>query len=571
MRSSVSRPRTEVRAPAPVGVELALSRRSRYPARVSRAPSKYRIIAHVRGGEATETSVVAVEGETAEAAGSGLAVMKRLKLGADAEPELLERFADEARLCKRFDNVNLTQLLEAGQDADGPVLVFEYLEGPSLARLRSRAVRRGGGVPVAITLRIVRQIAKGLAYLHALTDEDGKPLKVVHRDVSPDNVTVTYDGEVKISDFGMATTVASTAKSRADRVKGNVAYMAPEQARAEFALDARADLFALGVIMWELLTGKRMWEGLSEVDVLARLSDDAPLPTARSVVPTLPEEVDALCKQALEKVRDERFDAATDFLEVTQKLIAKPELKASAEELGEFVTSLFEEERDKMRALVEDSRTTTADEEKALPAIGAPRAADASKLVDAESDPNLRFGVVAPDEEPLKRVVEVIQVAPSPDRRFAYLMGAIVVVVLGVVAVVALTSAPEKKVVEAPWTPPVRPSATTPPATSAYKEPEVVTIEIRVTPSDAKLFVDGVRTDNPHVTRVVPAAFQHTVHAEAEGYEPRDMTMAFDRERTTEIALTPEPRGAVRHAPEPKPSDAKPAISIPLPAPGPGP
>ena len=151
-----------------------MQRRGRYDRGVSRAAGgKFRILAHLRGGETTEASLVAVESGSAGAA-PGLAVMKRLKLGADAEPELLERFSDEARLCKRLDHPNLTKLLEAGQDEDGPVLVFEYVEGASLARLRSRALKRGSGVPLPIALHIVKELAKGLAYAHALTDEAGK-------------------------------------------------------------------------------------------------------------------------------------------------------------------------------------------------------------------------------------------------------------------------------------------------------------------------------------------------------------------------------------------------------------
>ncbi len=538
---------------------------------------KYRIIAHLRGGEGTETSLVAVEAK--EPTEGGLAVLKRLKLGADAEPHMLERFAVEARLCKLLDHPNLAKLVEAGQDEGAPVLVFEYLEGVSLARLRSRAVRQKGGVPRAIALRIVAEIAQGLAHAHALVGEDKKPLKLVHRDVSPENVTVTYDGRVKLSDFGMATTVQSTKASREDRVKGNVAYMAPEQARSEFSLDARADLFALGAILWELLTGKRLWEGLSEVAVLARLGDDTPLASARSHVPDLPEEVDALCNQALAKVRDERFDSAADFLEALQKVVKKTGLHATAVEVGAFVTALFEDERAKMRTLVEEARLTPAGEDKPLPAVGTPRAPDASPFVDVESDPKLRFGVAKPEEMPVKRVVEIVQIpSPSSDNRFAYGLTAAAVVVLGVAGIVAVTSPKEEKKVDAaPYVAPTRPTNATPePGASAYKEPEEVTVDIRVTPPAAKLFVDGVKVDNPHRTRVVPAKFQHEVRAEAENFETRSMSVAFDKDRSIEIALTPLPPKPfpIRHpgpAKPPPPAPSPSASSAPAPAPPPPP
>lgn len=508
----------------------------------SRTGGKYRILAHLRGGEATEASLVTIESKD-DGTGGGLAVLKRLKLGADAEPSVVERFKQEAIICKMLDHPNLAKLLEAGMDDGAPVLVFEYLEGVSLARLRSRAVRESGGMPKAIALRIVAGIAQGLAHAHGLKDQDGKPLQVVHRDVSPENVIVTYDGEVKLVDFGMATTVHSTTKSREDRVKGNVAYMAPEQVRRDFKLDARADIFALGVILWELLTGQRFWEGMAEVDVLKKLGDDTPFSGPRIVVSALPESLDRLCSDAIKKVRDERIESAEQFVEQFKEVVKKTGLKASAEEVGEFVTSLFEDERAKMRALVEEARLTPKGEaSKPLPAVGAPKEGSSNPLVDKESDPRLRFGVATPDEEPSKRIIEIVPVAipPSSDRRFGYIMAAAAVAVIAVGAIFAITHPAEEKKVEdlKPYVPPERPTAATP-SGSEDLEPEEITVDITVTPPQAKLTIDGVAVTNPHRRRVVPAKFQHSIRAEAEGYETRTMTAVFDKERSIEIALTP--------------------------------
>lgn len=524
--------------------------------------TKYRILAHLRGGEVTESSLV-----TAAQAGPGgsdaLAVMKRLKLGNDAEPAAFERFADEARLCKRLDHPNLAKLLTAGQDEDGPVLVFEYLEGATLARLRSRAMRKGTGVPLTLALHVVREIAKGLAYAHDVKDENGRPLRVVHRDVSPENVTVTYDGRVVLGELGSATSLASTTKSRENRVKGNVGYMAPEQARADFALDARADLFALGVILWELLTGKRLWDGLSEVDVLARLADEKKLPRPRDVAPSLPEPVDALCTSLLEKVRDERVDTAKEVVERIDDLLKKlPDLRTTPEKVGDFTSTLFADDKAKMRSVVEASKASPNETGSALPAIGTPRAPDVSPLADVESDPRLRYGVVTPEEAPAKRVVEVIRVEPAPDGKFTWVMAAVVLLVLGAVAVAALLAPKDDGKKDAKgYVPPTRPGGSAAPGTSssAWVEPQEVTIEIRVTPQTAKLFVDGVRKDNPFRTRVVPATFRHAIRAEAEKFETRTMSVEFDRDRSIEIALVPEkPQPGVRPAPPPASASAKP-------------
>jgi eukaryotic-like serine/threonine-protein kinase len=509
----------------------------------AKSGGKYRILAHLRGGDATESSLVSIENGTSATSG-GLAVVKRLKLGADTEPEVMERFKNEAILCKLFDHPNLAKLYEAGMDDGAPVLVFEYVEGVSLARLRSRSVREGGAMPKAIALRIVAGIAQGLMHLHGLKDASGKPLQVVHRDVSPENVIVTYDGEVKIVDFGMATMASAAAQSRANRVKGNVAYMAPEQAKADYKLDARADIFALGVILWELLTGKRFWEGKSEVEVLAKLGDDSPMPGPRTVVAALPEPLDKLTSDAIHKVRDERIESVEQFIEQFKDVGKKTGMKATAEEVGEFVTSLFEDERQKMRAIIEEARLEAAGgEKKPLAVVGPPPTSSGSSLVDKESDPRLRFGIAPADQQPAKRIIEVIvaETPPSADRRFGYMMAAAAVAVLGGIAIFAFTHpGEEKKVEEKPYEPPVRPTATTPPAVSTeVNEPSEVSIEVRVTPPQAKLVVDGIEKPNPFITRVVPAKFQHAIRAEAEGFETRTMSVQFDKERSIEIALVP--------------------------------
>jgi serine/threonine-protein kinase len=345
----------------------------------------------------------------------------------------------------------------------------------------------------------------------------------------------------------MATTVHTSGKSREDRVKGNVAYMAPEQAKADYKLDARADIFALGVILWELLAGKRFWEGVSEVDVLAKLGDDSPMPAPRTVVSALPEPLDKLCADAIHKVRDERTESVAQFLEQFKDVVKKTSLKATAEEVGEFVTSLFDDERTKMRAIVEEARLEASGEEKKpLPAVGAPPTSSANPLVDKESDPRLRFGIATPDEEPPKRIIEVIvaETPPSADRRFGYMMAAAAVAVLGGIAIYAVTHpGEEKKIEEKPYEPPVRPTATTTATESAaVEEPEEVTIDISVSTPQAKLFVDGVAVSNPYRTRVVPAQFPHAIRAEAEGYETRTMSVTFDKERSIELALTPAKR-----------------------------
>ena len=521
---------------------------------------RYHLIAHLGGGAVSDISLAKTDAEAPAAPGATpapqLVVIKRLKLGADAEPELAAQFLEEARLAVRLGHPNIAKAFEAGEGPDGPFLVLEYLEGQTLARIRSRAHRRGTGVPRAIALHIVMQVAAGLAYAHDLKDEAGKALKIVHRDVSPENIVVTYGGAAKLIDFS-APSAAGAKSSGAPR--GTVAYRAPEQVKSAVALDGRVDVFTTGIVLWELLAGKRMWEGMSEAEVLARLADDQPLPTLRSVAPDMPEKLDAVCAQALAKIRDDRFDSVGDLREALEKIAALPELTATAAQVAELVTSLFEDEREKMRATVEEALVRPAGAAAALPQLRPLAPTSSNKFVDVDTDPRLwinaaeKSGPAAPATT--TRVVEVLRVeqAPSPDRRFALLVGGAVLIAFAVVAVVALTRDKTAMVdADNPMTvAPARATATSSapdPAASALAEPEEVTIDITVRPLTAKLSIDGIRTpSNPHHVKVVRGKFVHEVRAEAEGFEPRTMSVQFDRDRSFDIALV------AKHPPPPPP------------------
>jgi serine/threonine-protein kinase len=492
---------------------------------------RYRIVAALGGGAISEVSLAVAD---PPAKGAKLVVVKRLKLGTDADKDVFEQFADEARVSIRLDHPNIVRTIAANEDSEGPFLVLEYLEGQTLARIRSRAAKRKGGMPHALALQIVMGIATALAYMHEAKDDAGKPAKLVHRDVSPDNVVITYAGETKLIDFSLA--YAGSAKPRSDATKGNVAYMSPEQVKSAVGVDARADVFALGLVLWELLTGKRMWEGKSEAEVVAKLLDDAELPTVRSVAPDVPEALEAICTKALTKVRDERYDTASDMKEAIESAMRKLGLKTSSLELAELVSGLFEEDRKKMDAMVAEAVAAPHDSSRALPQLR-PAAPSIARFEDAPSDPQL----VAASRVPVA-VVKVEQ--PSRDRRFTLLVIGAVLIAFAGVAVVAITSQGQKGDSLDDTTPSGTPRPRAPlavdAATSAWVEPTEITVEISVTPNTAKLYIDGVKTDGSRYrTKVVPGKFVHEVRAEADGYETKTEKFAFDRERTIEIALAP--------------------------------
>jgi len=346
---------------------------------------RYQLIAQLGGGGMADVFLAKLSGKADFAK---LAVVKRLKTFEDDDPEILRMFADEARLSARLNHPNIVQTFEVGEDATGPFLVMEYIEGQPLSRIRSRAARREMTIPRAIALEILRDTLAGLSYAHNLIDHDGTPLRVVHRDVSPENIMVTYAGQTKLVDFGVAKTVASMSRTRAGVLKGKVAYMAPEQARSDTTIDERADVFAVGLLLWEMLTTKRLWEGLSEAKVFERLLDDEPLPRTRTVDPEIPEDLDELCAKAMEKDKEKRFATANDLLEALEKACAKHDLRASKREVGQFVLGLFEAEREKVRQLVSNAVAKSKDAASAADAFFLPRAnAGVDPSASAKADP----------------------------------------------------------------------------------------------------------------------------------------------------------------------------------------
>lgn len=516
---------------------------------------QYRVVAHLGGGANSEVSLASVDGSEE----LKLAVVKRLKLGADAEPDILAQFADEARLSLLLKHASIASGLAAGQDADGPFLVIDYLDGQTLARIRSRAARQAGGLPRPIALHIVMAIAAGLAHVHEV-EESGKGLSIVHRDVSPENILVGYDGAAKLVDFSASSSKLSTVQGRAAATKGNIWYMAPEQAKVGVNVDARADVFALGLVLWELLSGKRMWEGMSEADVIARLTDDKPVPKLRTVVPDIPDALDGICSWALEKVRDDRFETAGQMREALEQTTRKLGLTSTPDEVGRFVASLFEEDRAAMREKIVDA-VAAGESSRSLPRLMSP--SSSHQLPALGSNP--RIPISANASGPVQ-IVEVVKEAPTNDRRFTLAIVGGIVVALCVVAIVAMTAKKgDEEAANGQPTVTARPANTAPaaPTESAWVEPEEVTIEISVSPPSANLFVDGVKTGTTHYrTKVARGTYVHDVRAEAEGFDTRTTKVVFDRDRTIELALVKSaPTAApIRKvvAPPPKPDAGNP-------------
>ncbi|HZA13124.1 MAG TPA: serine/threonine-protein kinase, partial [Myxococcaceae bacterium] len=234
-------------------------------------------------------------------------VVKRMLKHFSHSPEFEEMFLAEARLAAKLFHPNLVQITELGLAEESYFICMEYLPGEDLQRIIDRSRQRGAPIPVAIAAKIILAACEGLEFAHTY-QVGGQPANLVHRDVSPSNIIVTYQGQVKVVDFGIAKAASKEAHTQPGTVKGKLGYMSPEQARGEH-LDARSDVFSLGVTFHELLTGRRMFEKDSEVSVLmALLSQPIPLPS--TVRPDISPELEAIVMRAVEKDRAKRYPSA---------------------------------------------------------------------------------------------------------------------------------------------------------------------------------------------------------------------------------------------------------------------
>lgn len=296
----------------------------------------YRLIANLGRGGMADVFLAARMGP---ASFTKLVVMKRLR--ADLlEPQYRTLMLDEARLAARLHHANIVQTNEVNDREGLPYLIMEYLEGCSVAQVMRAARRARVRLEVPYALRIVTDVLTALAYAHGLADYDGRPLRVVHRDVSPQNIFWMYDGRIKLMDFGIAKYALSSTHTAIGMIKGKVPYMAPEQARGE-PVDARADLFGLGVVMWELIAGRRLFRAPNPAGELHNLLY-MPVPSLVEVVPDLDPRIAAICARALERDRDARFESAADMLAEIDE-VAPP--TATHEQLGLLVRSLCGDER----------------------------------------------------------------------------------------------------------------------------------------------------------------------------------------------------------------------------------
>jgi eukaryotic-like serine/threonine-protein kinase len=273
-----------------------------------------------------------------------LVVLKSMRESDLDDDGIRQMFVDEARLSARFNHPNLVQVQEVSLDLDPPFLVMEYLDGKPLSALRTSEA-----VSLAMRLAIISEVLTGLQYAHTLRDFDGSPLGIVHRDVSPHNVFVTYDGSIKVLDFGIAKMATNSARTQAGEVKGKLAYMAPEQMLGA-ELDCRADVFAVGSMLWEAALGKRMWDGLSEAQLMHRLAvGDVPKPSQHG---SIDPELEEIIVKATAPEPKARFESALAMQQELDSYRTRSGQRCSIRDIGSALADSYQTERRRNAELI---------------------------------------------------------------------------------------------------------------------------------------------------------------------------------------------------------------------------
>ena len=249
--------------------------------------------------------------------GAGLSrtvVVKRMLPQLAVRPDFVRMFLDEARLAAKLNHPNIVQVFNLGEVDQSYYIAMEFVDGPHLGALFALSLRQRAPLPIEQCVHVVARAADGLHYAHDVHDPaTGAPLNLVHRDISPQNLLVSRDGDVKVTDFGVAKASTQQSKTRTGIIKGKVAYMSPEQCLGE-SVDRRTDVFALGIVLYELLTRRRLFRDKSDLLIMQKITSET-VPAPSTVNKDIDAELDAICAKALTRRREERFSSAGELAE----------------------------------------------------------------------------------------------------------------------------------------------------------------------------------------------------------------------------------------------------------------
>jgi serine/threonine-protein kinase len=554
--------------------------------------SKYRLLARLGSGGMAEV-FLAVTGNPAGF--NKLQVLKVLRsdLPEQERADFARMFHDEARLAARLSHPNIVQSHEVGSEEGHDFIAMEFLEGQPLSHLQERT---WSGDNVEFTLEMQLQVLccvlEALEYAHGLRDYDGRLLHIVHRDVSPQNIFVTYAGHTKLVDFGIAKTLESN-KTRAGVVKGKVPYMSPEQVLGG-AIDSRADLFSVGVILWEAVARRHMHGSASVYEILRSVVQGS-LPNLREAAPDVPPELERIVLRALSRRPEDRYADASSFRDDLLAFL-ETRKRVSTRELGERVALMFAKERAEITEVIRQAMSEVNDAESdyesgrinavhLLPtlqflAAQASSAPKSSPITAPTTAPSLMPEGNGMSTEPPQRSsapspgnlsappVDVSRASGAPPevitQKKRWVPLALGASVLGLVVAFGVALRPQ-----APAASNARTGANAAPTSvnTAPAEPtkvETLRLHVRAVPEAATLMLDGVALrNNPIDAERARDGSVHTLVVNAPGFDARTLELHFDHDLDLEVRLAEAARATNPDPAQTKPTTgAKPVAAV---------
>jgi serine/threonine-protein kinase len=497
---------------------------------------KYQLVAEIARGGMGIVSLAVAQGP---AGFSKLLVVKELKPELVEDASFLEMFLEEARLAARLNHPNIVQTNEIGAEGKRHFMVMDYLEGVTLEAILRK---KHESFTLAMQLRVFCETLAALEYAHTLKDFDGTPLGIVHRDATPQNVFLTFDGTVKLVDFGIAKARDSVIETRAGVLKGKPAYMAPEQVSGQ--ADPRADVFAVGVMLWEAVVGRRMWHKKGDVEVLTNIIKGQ-IPTLRETKPDAPEALLRICDRALAKNREDRFPSAAAFQAEIEGYLATSNTNPATRDVGKVVADVFAVERARTRSVIEqhlasvkagrapekppslppqldESMSTPSDGRARVPRLGDPPTFTPAVLAGT---PGATAMPARSDAAARRKMTNVLS--------FAVPAGlALVGTVFAVLAFL-----PGRRAHVAPAAVPVASSS---PSVAPPAVPATHVVSLRVSPPNARISIEGVAVSNPG-TRTCMQGQPLMMHASAANYLSTDRELRCEDDESVDVSLVPEP------------------------------
>ncbi len=277
-----------------------------------------------------------------------LVVLKKILPRYSENPRFVQLFLDEAKLAASFDHPHIVHVYDMGRVDGHYFFTMEYVHGQDARTILKYGSRTRHDLPIPVSVQIARNVASALHHAHERRHPDGTLRNIVHRDVSPSNILVSYDGAIKLADFGVAKASTSSVRTRTGALKGKVGYMSPEQARGA-SIDRRSDIFSLGVVLWEMVTMRRLFKSENDLATIQAIINTTP-PSLLDHRPDCPPELDRIVHRALEKSPDDRYQTAQELQHDLDELVREERLEQSSIVVGNFMQTLFAHELEALRA-----------------------------------------------------------------------------------------------------------------------------------------------------------------------------------------------------------------------------